>query len=131
MYLLDTDTIIYSLKGHRQVMDNFARHAAAPKAISVITFGELIFGARRSQRVHENMAKVYRLKELLPVIDITPAIMECFGELKAELQPHGRSVADLDLVIGATALTLGYRIITTNTRHFNLIPGLKTENWAI
>jgi tRNA(fMet)-specific endonuclease VapC len=131
MYLLDTDTIIYSLKGNRQVMDNFARHADAPKAISVITFGELIFGARRSQRVHENLAKVYRLKELLPVIDLTPAIMECFGELKAELQQQGRSVADLDLMIGATALTLGYCIITNNTRHFSLIPGLKTENWAV
>ncbi len=131
MYLLDTDTIIYSLKGNQPVMDNFARHADAPKAISVITFGELIFGARRSQRVHENLAKVYRLKELLPVIDLTPAIMECFGELKAELQPQGRSVADLDLMIGATALTLGYCIITNNTRHFSLIPGLKTENWAV
>jgi tRNA(fMet)-specific endonuclease VapC len=72
MYLLDTDTIIYLLKGNRPVMDNFARHADAPKAISVITFGELIFGARRSQRVHENLAKVYRLKELLPVIASSP-----------------------------------------------------------
>lgn len=131
MYLLDTDTVIYSLKGNRQVLGNVARHGDAPKAISVITFGELIFGARRSQRVHENLAKVYRLKELFPVIDVTPAIMECFGEVKAELQQKGLSIADLDLMIGATALTLGYAIVTNNARHFRAIPGLKIANWSV
>jgi tRNA(fMet)-specific endonuclease VapC len=130
MYLLDTDTIIYSLKGNQRVMDALARHADSPKAISVITFGELIFGARRSRHVQENLAKVYRIKEMLPVIDITPAIMECFGELKAELKQKGTSVADLDLMIGATALTLGYSIVTNNVRHLSKIPGLSVENWS-
>jgi len=130
MYLLDTDTIIYSLKGHRQVMDNIARHRDAPKAISVITFGELIFGARKSQRMQENLAKVYRVRELFPIIDATPAIMECFGELKAGMQQNGISVADLDLMIGATALTIGYSVVTNNVVHFSRIPGLRVENWS-
>ncbi len=42
MYLLDTDTIIYSLKGNRRVVDNFQRPADAPKATSVITYGEMV-----------------------------------------------------------------------------------------
>lgn len=130
MYLLDTDILIYSLKGNRQVMDNFARHADAPKAISVVTFGELIFGARKSLCVNENLAKVYRIREMFPVIDLTPAIMECFGDMKAELQLRGISVADLDLEIAATALTMGCSIVTNNTRHFRKIPGLKIENWT-
>jgi tRNA(fMet)-specific endonuclease VapC len=131
MYLLDTDVIIYSLKGNPRVVENFARQAAAPKAISVITFGELIFGARTSQHVQENLAKVYRFREMFPIIDITPAIMECFGEIKAEQKLQGISVADLDLMIGATALTMGYRMVTNNVRHFSKIPGLTLENWTI
>ncbi len=130
MYLLDTDTIIYSLKGNRQVMDNVARHGDAPKAISVITFGELIFGARKSQRIQENLAKVYRVREMFPIMDVTPAVMECFGELKASMQQNGISVADLDLMIGATALTIGYSVVTNNVVHFSRIPGLRVENWS-
>jgi tRNA(fMet)-specific endonuclease VapC len=130
MYLLDTDTIIYSLKGNAHVVRNFASHADAPKAISVVTFGELIFGARRSQRVHENLAKVYRIREMFPIIDVTPAIMEFFGEAKAALQGQGISVADLDLMIGATALVLDYSVVTNNVRHFSRIPGLRLTNWA-
>lgn len=130
MYLLDTDTIIYSMKGNQRVMENFLRNADAPKAISVITFGELIFGARKSARVHENLAKVYRLREMFPVIDITPAIMECFGEIKADLQPKGIAIADLDLMIGSTALTLDYAVVTNNVQHFSRIPGLRVVNWS-
>lgn len=55
MVLLDTDIVIYSLKGNAKVVENFSRYADAPKAISVITYGELIFGARKSRRVHENV----------------------------------------------------------------------------
>ena len=131
MYLLDTDTLIYSLKGHTKVVESFARFADAPKMISVISFGELLFGARKSQRVHENLAKVYRIKELFPLIDVSPAIMEIFGELKAELQSKGMNVPDLDLIIGSTALIMGCRVVTNNTKHFRLIPDLVCENWSV
>jgi tRNA(fMet)-specific endonuclease VapC len=130
MYLLDTDTLIYSLKGDQTVVDNFRRHAEDPKAVSVITYGELVFGASCSQRVTENLAKVHRLKEVFPVIDVSPAIMETFGTLKADLRKNGTPVDDFDLLIGATALTLGYCVVTNNERHFSKIPGLDVVNWA-
>ena len=37
MYLLDTDTLIYFLKGHKTVVQNFKANANKPKAISVVT----------------------------------------------------------------------------------------------
>ena len=118
MYLLDTDTLIYSLKGEPAVLDNFKKHAAEPKAVSVITYGELVFGAQGSQRITENLAKVYRLKEIFPLIAITPAIMDIFGALKADLRKNGTPVDDFDLLIGATALTMGYCVVTNNERHY-------------
>lgn len=130
MYLLDTDTLIYSLKGESAVLDNFKRHAADPKAVSVITYGELVFGAQASQRVTENLAKVYRLKEIFPLVDVTPAIMDIFGALKAELRKNGTPVDDFDLLIGATAITMGYRVVTNNEKHYTKIPGLEVVNWA-
>lgn len=130
MYLLDTDILIYALKGDRTVVENFTQHANDPKAISVVSYGELVFGAQKSQRITENLAKVHRLKEIFPVIDITPSIMETFGMIKADLQQSGLSVDDFDLIIGATAITLGYSIVSNNERHFKKIPGLSVANWA-
>ncbi len=129
MYLLDTDTLIYSLKGESAVLANFKRYAAEPKAVSVITYGELVFGAHGSQKVTENLAKVYRLKEIFPLIDVTPAIMDIFGTLKADLRKNGTPVDDFDLLIGATAITIGYRVVTNNERHYSKIPGLTIVNW--
>lgn len=130
MYLLDTDTIIYSFKGEPVVLANLNKHAAQPKAISVITYGELVFGAQCSQKVTENLAKVYRLKEIFPLIDVSPAIMDIFGALKADLRKHGTPVDDFDLLIGATALTMGYCVVTNNERHYEKISGLAVVNWA-
>jgi tRNA(fMet)-specific endonuclease VapC len=130
MYLLDTDTLIYSLKGNPVTVANFRKFAGAPKAISVISYGELVFGAHRSHRVNENLAKVYRLKEIFPLVDVSPAIMDIFGVLKAQLYNEGTPVDDFDLIIGAAALTTGYCVVTNNERHYSKIPGLKVVNWT-
>jgi len=130
MYLLDTDTIIYALKGVPEVVRNFEAHAADPKAFSVMTYGELVYGAIKSARSMENLARVRRAAEIFPVIDVSRAIMETFGSVKSELEKRGRKVDDFDLVIASTALGLGYKLVTNNERHFRHIPGLTVENWA-
>jgi len=130
VYLLDTDTLIYSLKGEPAVLGNFKKHAAEPKAVSVITYGKLVFGAQSSHKITENLAKVYRLKEIFPLVDVTPAIMDIFGALKAELRKNGTLVDDFDLLVGATALTIGYCVVTNNERHYAKIPGLKVVSWS-
>ena len=49
MYLIDTDIVIYALRGSPVVQQNMEAHAESPKSISVITYGELYFGAVKSQ----------------------------------------------------------------------------------
>lgn len=130
MFLIDTDILIYSLKGDPVVMDHLNQTSASPKAISVISYGELLYGAHKSSRPIDNLARVRRLGEVLPVIDISPAIMDAFGSLKAHLEQDGKRLDDFDLVIAATAITIGYRLVTNNEKHFSRIEGLETENWT-
>ncbi len=130
MYLLDTDTLIYSLKGDERVADHFRAAAGQPKALSVISYGELYFGAMKSAYPQPNLAKVRRIGELFPVVDVTRAVMETFGTLKADLQRGGRTVDDFDMIIASTALVLNYRLVTNNEKHFKGIPGLVLENWT-
>ena len=129
-YLIDTDIIIYSLKKYPLVQAQFQKKSNIPKFISVITYGELIFGARKSAQVDKNLTVVYRIAEIFPVIEVGKAVVETFGNLKASLQAKGRSLSDMDLLIGATALTMNYCLVTNNERHFSVIPGLEIENWA-
>ena len=130
MFLLDTDTLIYFLKGNARVVDNFKAHRTFPKAFSVITYGELIYGCRKSQRAVENLARVRQLAESYPIIDVTRSVMECFGEMKALLTKSGKPLDDFDLLIGCTALTMNYAVVTNNKKHYQKIPGLKVVNWA-
>lgn len=130
MYLLDTDTLIYALKGFEAVTENLARRASKPMAVSVVSYGELVYGANKSSRPSANLAKVRRIAELYPLIDVSMGVMDVFGSLKAGLESGGRRLDDFDLTIAATALMLGYRLVTNNERHFARVPDLTVENWT-
>jgi tRNA(fMet)-specific endonuclease VapC len=130
VYLLDTNIVVYFLKADAAVIKSFEAHSADPKAISVVTYGELIYGAENSARTIENLARVRRLVEVLPVFDVSMAIMDSFGALKAEGEKRGKKVDDFDWIIAATALVRGLTVVTNNEKHFRGIPGLKVENWA-
>ena len=130
MYLLDSDILIHALRGHATVTERLREHRDEPKALSVLTYGELLYGARKSQRPAEHLAKVYRLAELFPLIPVTRAIVEGFAELKVTLESKGEPLDHVDLMIGVTALSLNYTVVTNNESHFRRIPGLRIENWT-
>lgn len=130
MFLLDTDALIYSFKGVPEVVQQLHRHRTKQMALSVISYGELVYGAERSARRVDNLARIQRTTELFPVIPVTRAVMDTFGRLKATLQATGTVVDDFDLVIAATALTEGYTLVTNNVRHFTAVPGLRIVNWT-
>lgn len=129
-YLIDTDIIIYSLKGDPVVAQAFKNHVHAPKAISVITYGELAYGAQRSARGAANMARVRRVAEIFPVLDVTPGVVETYADVKSTLEADGTPLADLDLLIAATALLHGLTLVTNNLKHFARVPGLRVASWA-
>jgi tRNA(fMet)-specific endonuclease VapC len=129
-YLIDTDILIYSLKGHEIVQKRFIENEKIPKSISVMTYGELLYGAKKSTNSEKNLAVVYRIKELFPIIDVDKAVMETFSDLKVKMQKTGTVIDDLDLLIAATALTMNFILVTNNEKHFRKIAGLRLENWS-
>jgi len=130
MYLLDSDILIHLLRGNATVTERLREHRDALKALSVVTYGELLYGAHKSQRPVEHLARVRRLAELFPPIPVTRDIMNSFAEVKVKLESKGEPIDDFDLIIGVTALSLNYAVVTNNERHFRRIPGLKIENWT-
>ena len=130
MFLIDTDIIIYFLKNNENVIQNFKLYSQEPKAVSIITIGELLYGAYKSQRKIENLGKVHRIADIFPVIEISMTIIDAFAHLKADLTTMGIVIDEFDLLIGATALSMNYSIVTNNEKHFKKIPNLEIINWA-
>jgi predicted nucleic acid-binding protein len=129
MYLLDTDIIIYSLKGHPVLQENLRRHLNDPLQISIVTCLELYYGAYKSEQVTGNLAKVKKIEETLEVIPLGTETAEIFGRLKAQLEIKGTRLDDFDLMIAACALTHNLTLVTSNEMHFQRIDGLKLKNW--
>ncbi len=129
-YLIDTNIIIYSLKNNESVNGKFRTLKDTPKSLSVITYGELIYGAKKSKNIEKNLATTHRISELFPIINISPIIMETFGEIKASLEKKGQIIDDMDLLIASTALTHNLILVTNNEKHFRRIKGLEIENWT-
>jgi predicted nucleic acid-binding protein len=61
----------------------------------------------------------------LTVYPYTKATALLAGKIDGEQQAQGVTVPFGDLLVGATALELGFPVLTANLRHFRLIPGLK------
>ena len=128
-YLIDTDTIIFALRGDDKVLEKFKENKNIPISISMITYAELIFGAKRSQNEQKNMIKVNHIRDIYPIEELNEGVMEVFADIKAKMFEKGIRIEDMDLLIASTAIYNELVLVTNNTKHFKNIPNLKLENW--
>lgn len=129
-YLIDTDIIIFALRGDKTVLAKFEENKHIPISISMITYAELVFGAKRSQNEQKNMIKVNHIREIYPIEELNADVMEVFADIKAKLYAKAIRIEDMDLFIAATAIYNDLTLVTNNTKHFENIPLLKLEKRA-
>jgi len=130
MYLLDSDTLIYSLKGDAAVQKQLVLHMNDALKVSVISLMELYYGAFKSERVAGNLAKVRKIEQHLESVPVGIEVAEIFGMLKSDMESKGTRLDDFDLIIASSALAHNLILVTNNIRHFERIEGLKIENWT-
>jgi predicted nucleic acid-binding protein len=130
MYLLDTDILIYSLKGHPTVKIHLERHRQAVLKISIVTLMELYYGAYKSQRVMSNLGKIKSIEDAIEIVPLGRESAEVFAMLKTNLEKSGTPLDDFDLILAACALVHDFVLVTDNLKHFERIEGLRLANWA-
>lgn len=130
MFLLDTDTVIYALKGQERVVSNLRLNLNSILHLSIITMMELYYGAYKSQNIDANLAKLKTIENSFILLSPGQETVEVFGKLKAGLELQGLRLADMDLIIAAISLTHNLTLVTNNQKHFGRIPGLKLANWT-
>lgn len=130
-YLLDTNICIYVANTRPPaVARRFARLPAGAAAMSAITYGELRFGAEKSQRREAALDTLEQLAGLVPVLPLDAAAGQACGALRTHLQRAGTPLGNNDLWIAAHALALGVTLVSNDTREFERVPRLKLQNWA-
>jgi predicted nucleic acid-binding protein len=129
--ILDSSVLITAERrgqNARQMLDAISTNVGNTEvAISVVTLIELAHGAARAgtpQRKAKRQQFIQELLSALPVYPVTVSIALRSGQLDGESQAKGVRLALSDLLIGVTALELGYGVATGNVRHFQLVPGL-------
>ena len=130
-YLLDTNICIY-IRQRRpdEVLRRFQKLRPGEAALSVITYGELLYGAAKSAQRREALERLRELIHLLPALSLPETAAEAYGRIRAELESQGQMIGNNDLWIAAHAIAAGLTLVTNNEREFRRVAGLKIQNWA-
>ena len=130
-YLLDTNICIYVIRKRPEaVLRHFDRIRPGEAAISVITYGELFYGAMKSQRRKASLETLREFVNLVPALPVPEMAAGAYGFIRAEAESKGETIGANDLWIAAHAMELGLVLVTNNEREFRRVRGLKVQNWA-
>ncbi len=130
-YLLDTNICIYIQRQKPvEVLARFQKLKPGDAAISVITWGELLYGAEKSRQRKKALQLLEEFKTLIPVLPMPENTGKTYGAIRASLESKGRPIGNNDLWIAAHAKAEGLTIVTNNEREFQRVPGLKVQNWV-
>lgn len=129
--VLDSSVIIAAERRGRSVREILEQVQAArgdvEVGLSVVTIAELTHGAYRTKTQAQQQRRlefIERLSSDVPVYPVTLDIARLAGRIEGQQEALGIQFAFEDLLIGVTALHLGFEVATLNLRDFERIPGL-------
>lgn len=134
--MLDTDICIYLIKGNQDALNRAYKEKVIAQekfCISWMSYLEMVYGIRKSASKKTNQDNLNAFLENIPVEPIedkSEQFIENYASIRITLEKAGEPLDQLDLLIGAHALTLGATLVTNNTKHFQRIPVLSIENWT-
>jgi predicted nucleic acid-binding protein len=132
--ILDSSVAIAAERRRLAVEDMLAaiRQQTGPEdvALSVVSVMELEHGIWRAKEPVQAARRKQFLEDLIgniPVYPVTTELARKAGRIDAEQQARGIRIAFQDMLIGVSALNLGYAVILHNVRHFQMIPNLEVK----
>jgi predicted nucleic acid-binding protein len=129
--ILDSSVVIAAERRRDTVSAMLEQIVAATNdqraVLSAVGLTELVHGIYRAQTIEARNRREAFLRELLDDMEVYPytkATALLAGKIDGEQQRRGVTIPFPDLLIGATALEVGYSLLTVNVRHFQMIPNL-------
>lgn len=131
-YLLDTNICIYITKHQPQIVrQHFEKHLPNRNIlISVITLGELRFGAEKSQHKQKALNVINAFTSMIQVVELDENTAQHYAKIRQDLSSKGQIIGANDLWLAAHARANNWVMVTNNTKEFLRVEGLKVENWV-
>jgi tRNA(fMet)-specific endonuclease VapC len=130
-YMLDTNICIYIAKQRPiEVLSRFQELEVGSVVMSIITFGELCYGAEKSHHPKKSMEILLELASLIPPLPLPTKAAKHYGDIRSTLEKKGKPIGNNDLWIASHALEMELTLVTNNEKEFSRIPKLKFENWV-
>jgi tRNA(fMet)-specific endonuclease VapC len=130
-YMLDTNICIHIRRERPvEILNRFRALRSGDAVISVITYGELRYGAEKSRERRRALELLEALVTLIPVESMPFEAAVAYGSIRAALEERGEMIGNNDLWIAAHARAAEFTLVTNNEREFRRVPGLTVENWA-
>jgi tRNA(fMet)-specific endonuclease VapC len=127
-YLLDTNAVIALLNDTTSpIARRVRRHAPRDFGVSAVVIHELYYGAFKSQRVEQNVARVDALQ--FSVLEFDEEDARQAGHIRAQLASKGTPIGPYDVLIAGQARARELTLVTHNTSEFQRVPDLKVEDW--
>lgn len=132
LYMLDTDTVSYLVRGKTPALDaRIANVAAKNLCISAVTRGELLFGLNIKQGAHRLARLIDQVFQRVTCLPWDEAAATHFAAIAAELHKAGTPIGQMDAMIAGHAASVGTVLVTNNQRHFSRVASLQVENWCM
>jgi tRNA(fMet)-specific endonuclease VapC len=129
-YLFDTNVCIRVLNGSSTgVIERLEGLDPSEVAMCAVVRAELVFGARKSTHVAENLRLVDAFFEPFVCLPFDDRAADAYGSVRADLERVGRPIGPNDLLIAATALANDLILVTHNISEFGRVPGLNLDDW--
>lgn len=125
-YLLDTNIIISIFAKDPQIHNRLAN--AEEVFVPCIAIGELYFGAYKSLKIEENLARIDEFAINNTVLACDTDTAKRYGHIKNQLKEKGQPIPENDIWIAAIAQQYAITLVTKDT-HFDLVENLKVEVW--
>ena len=117
------------MKGMGRVAYRLARMSPAEIAIPAVVVYELEFGALGCGDPARRRRELKRLTGAVSILAFDDRAADCAARLRYDLGQSDTAIGPMDLLIAATALAYGTKLVTHNTREFGRVPGLQVEDW--
>lgn len=133
LYLLDTDTCSYSIRGVSAALDaKLASAKPGALALSSVTRAELMFGLEKRGNPRELSRLVHGFLDRMTVMPWDAAAADEFARARALLERNvtpRTPIGTFDTMVAGHALALSATLVTNNLKHFQKVKALKIENW--
>lgn len=129
MYVLDTNSVLYLLKGRGRVGERLLATSRTEVAIPAVVLYELEVGTRRSTSPQRRRSQLRELVGPMRVLPFGEAEATVAARVRVELERAGEPIGPMDTLIAATALRHGATLVTHNVDEFERVNGLAVEDW--